>query len=47
MTDTVQVAHDAKDLSLAPKGKLRIEWAEAEMPVLRLIRQRLGRRGCP
>ncbi len=40
MTDTVQVTHDAKDLSLAPKGKLRIEWAEAEMPVLRLIRQR-------
>ena len=31
---------DVKDLSLAPKGKLRIEWAEQEMPVLRLIRQR-------
>ena len=40
MTNTVQVEHDAKDLSLAPKGKLRIEWAEAEMPVLRLIRER-------
>jgi len=31
---------DVKDLGLAPKGKLRIEWAEQEMPVLRLIRQR-------
>src|SRR5512138_960345 len=40
MPETVKVAHDAKDLSLARKGKLRIEWAEAEMPVLRLIRKR-------
>ena len=31
---------DVKDLGLAPRGKLRIEWAEQEMPVLRLIRQR-------
>ena len=31
---------DVKDLNLAPKGRLRIEWAEQEMPVLRLIRQR-------
>jgi len=31
---------DVKDLGLAAKGKLRIEWAEQEMPVLRLIRQR-------
>jgi adenosylhomocysteinase len=40
MTIPVQVEHDAKDLSQAAKGKLRIEWAEAEMPVLRLIRER-------
>ncbi len=32
--------YDVKDLSLAPKGKLRIEYAEQEMPVLRLIRKR-------
>jgi adenosylhomocysteinase len=32
--------YDVKDLSLAPKGKLRIEWAEMEMPVLRQIRER-------
>ncbi len=29
-----------KDLSLAPKGKLRVEWAAMEMPVLRLIKER-------
>ena len=31
---------DIKDKKLAPKGKLRIEWAEHNMPVLRLIRER-------
>ncbi len=31
---------DVKSLSLAPKGKLRIEWANQWMPVLQLIRQR-------
>ncbi len=29
-----------KDPDLAPQGLLRIEWAEREMPVLRLIRER-------
>lgn len=32
--------YDIKDISLAPKGKLRIEWAERDMPVLRQIRAR-------
>jgi adenosylhomocysteinase len=32
--------HDIKDISLAPQGKKRIDWAEREMPVLRLIRER-------
>lgn len=32
--------YDIKDISLAQKGKLRIEWAEQDMPVLRLIRAR-------
>ncbi len=31
---------DIKDQGLAEEGKLRIEWAEREMPVLRLIRER-------
>jgi adenosylhomocysteinase len=34
--------HDVKDLALAPHGKRRIDWAEREMPVLRLIRERFG-----
>lgn len=32
---------DIKDVSLSGKGKLRIEWADNQMPVLRLIRERL------
>ncbi|GAB6072044.1 adenosylhomocysteinase [Venenivibrio stagnispumantis] len=32
--------YHVKDLSLAEKGKLRIEWAEQDMPVLRQIRER-------
>jgi len=37
------MSYDVKDLSLAEQGALRIEWAENEMPVLRLIRQRFER----
>ncbi len=33
---------DIKDASLAPQGRGRIEWAEREMPVLRLIRERFA-----
>lgn len=32
--------YDIKDINLAPKGKVRIEWAENDMPVLRLVRER-------
>src|SRR5881296_3139923 len=35
--------HDVKNLSLAPAGRLRIEWAEQSMPVLRQVRERFGR----
>lgn len=34
------VKHDVKDMGLAAKGRLRIEWAEKEMPVLRSITER-------
>src|SRR3954469_4349659 len=34
---------DVKDLNLADQGRKRIDWAENEMPVLRLIRERFGR----
>lgn len=35
-----QVASHVKDPALAPKGKLRIEWADKSMPVLAQIRAR-------
>ena len=38
--ETVTVKHEIKDISLAPLGKQRIEWASREMPVLRQIRDR-------
>ncbi|MEQ9551790.1 adenosylhomocysteinase [Coleofasciculus sp. G2-EDA-02] len=34
--------HEVKDLSLAPLGKQRIEWAGREMPVLRQIQERFA-----
>ncbi len=34
------MSYDVKDLALAEQGVLRMEWADNEMPVLRLIRQR-------
>jgi adenosylhomocysteinase len=35
--------HDVKDLSLAPGGRLKIEWAEQFMPVLRQVRERFAK----
>jgi adenosylhomocysteinase len=35
-------AHDVANLALAAEGVRRIEWADREMPVLRLIRQRFA-----
>ena len=35
--------YDVKDISLATKGRFKVEWAEKEMPVLRLIRERFAR----
>lgn len=37
------MSYDVKDLALAEQGALRREWADHEMPVLRLIRQRFER----
>ena len=34
------VEHDVKNLSLANEGRLKIEWAEQSMPVLRQVRER-------
>ena len=35
--------YDVKDTSLAAAGRLRIEWASREMPVIKLIRQRFAK----
>ncbi len=35
--------YDVKDLTLAGQGRLKIEWAEASMPVLRLVRKRFAK----
>src|SRR6266508_1758971 len=35
--------YDVKDLSLAEQGRKRIDWAENEMPVLRLLRERFAK----
>jgi adenosylhomocysteinase len=35
--------HDVSDLGLAPEGGLKIEWAERQMPTLRLLRERFER----
>ncbi|HEY8186884.1 MAG TPA: adenosylhomocysteinase [Pyrinomonadaceae bacterium] len=42
MSATRSVEFDVKDIGLASQGKQRIEWAEREMPVLRLIRERFN-----
>lgn len=40
MKEMVDLSYDIKDINLADKGKLKIEWADKQMPVLRLIRAR-------
>ena len=40
---TTSIKGDVRDISLAPRGKDRIEWAAKEMPVLRLIRERFSK----
>ena len=43
MTATAtQFKHEVKDITLAPKGKQRIEWAGREMPVLGQIKERFA-----
>jgi adenosylhomocysteinase len=37
------VAHDVKNLALAAEGRLKIEWAEQWMPVLRQVRERFAK----
>jgi adenosylhomocysteinase len=40
---TKKASYDVKDLALADEGRLRVEWAERSMPVMRLIRERFAK----
>jgi adenosylhomocysteinase len=40
MATDISSAGHVKDMALAEKGKVRIEWADVSMPVLRMIRER-------
>jgi len=40
MSAAKKISYDVKDPKLAPKGKMRIEWANQWMPALQLIRKR-------
>ena len=37
------VEHDVKNIALAAEGRLKIEWAELSMPVLRQVRERFAK----
>jgi adenosylhomocysteinase len=39
-----KVNYDIKDINLAKKGKLRVEWAAKSMPVLKMIKARFEKR---
>jgi adenosylhomocysteinase len=43
MVATKPFDYDVKDIAMAGDGKRRINWAEREMPVLRLIRERFSK----
>src|SRR5262245_49722057 len=43
MAVSTQKRSDVRDLELAPLGKKRILWADADMPVLARIRERFAR----
>ncbi len=43
MSSAKSAEHDVRDLALAENGRKRIEWADRQMPVLRIIRERFAR----
>ena len=40
---TTQSDYDVQDLAQSQMGRLRIEWADSQMPVLQIIRERFRR----
>lgn len=43
MSNITTVRSEIKDISLAPTGKSRIEWSGADMPVLKMIKERFSK----
>ena len=43
MNEDKRMDFDIKDINLAEKGRLRIEWAGMSMPVLKKIRERFAK----
>ena len=43
MTQMTQAKHEIKDISLAPLGEERTQWANSQMPVLQKIRERFSK----
>jgi len=43
MATAPHITSDIKDPALAQRGRVRIEWADQQMPVLRLIRERFNK----
>ena len=43
MATRTEVAHDVADIGLADAGRLKIEWADRQMPVLEGIRERMAK----
>src|SRR5205085_4982627 len=41
--DNGHVVGDVRDLALAKQGRMRVEWADRNMPVLRSIRERFAK----
>ncbi len=42
MANTTDFEYDVKDIALSSHGRKRIEWAEREMPVLKLLREKFS-----
>ena len=42
MATRTEIGHDVADIGLADAGRLKIEWADRQMPVLAAIRERFG-----
>ncbi|MGI8998466.1 MAG: adenosylhomocysteinase, partial [Candidatus Limnocylindria bacterium] len=42
MATRIEIGHDVADIGLADAGRLKIDWADRQMPVLAAIRERFA-----